>query len=219
MELTPHVHVLDIGEGDWGAYPDRRAARVGTLKAITDFNEFATEPYAIDDFTIVDSEEWCADGPEICYYDRNAFILRCLRQEPEWTYDYPPPPLTTYRIDGKRVPRWKMATSMTIELAHELWSTEGYPVALPHWRYDNILANSELCPCKSRSHRKKGCLIGPDGRRCVTCGALYTDYGNSMNQCLACDTWRTEREIYLAEYVAEHGNKTSSATQLALIPV
>lgn len=140
-----------------------------------------------------------------------------MRRPPIWSHDFPGEPRAVYRIDGKRVPRWKMACSMTIDQAMELWPFTGHPVSLPVWRYDNILADHELCPCNTRSHRKKGCIVGPGGRKCSICEALYEDYGNGFRHCLPCQDWLDRREAYLADWAAERMHNASMAAQLTLL--
>ena len=217
MIRTRHFHILDIGEGDWGAHPDIKSARRAILKILEDFNPFFDPPMTKDEFTIISSDEWCGLNDEVCEYDRSRAIWESLRQEPEWTHTFEPEPKTVYRIDGKRVPRWKMACSMPIDRATELWPFTGHPVALHQWRYDTIIMNPELCTCKGRGHRKKGCIIGRKGRKCQICGALYEDYGNSLNYCLPCDDWRDQRERYLADWAADRMGNATAVRQLALL--
>lgn len=214
---TPHVHILDTGEGDWGAHPNRAAARRAARQALEEFNSFADIPMTEDELSIVSSDEWCADYDEPCEYDRNNALLDAMRKPPLWSHDFPPEPSAVYRMDGKRVPRWKMACSMTIDKAMELWPFTGHPEAIPVWRYDNILADSALCPCSNRSHRRKGCIIGPGGLKCSICGTLHQDYGNGFHHCLPCQDWLDRREKYLADWAAEALANASMSSQLALL--
>lgn len=213
----PHVHVLDTGEGDWGAYPDRPSARRAAVQALKDFNGFSDIPMTPEEFTIVSSDEWCADGEEPCYYDRNAALLAAMRQPPLWSHDFPGEPRAVYRIDGKRVPRWKMACSMTMEQAVKLWPVTGHPVAIPLWHYDSILFDPALCPCSNRNHRRKNCIIGPHGLKCSVCGALHQDYGNISHYCLGCQDWMDRREAYLADWASENNGKANTSTQVPLL--
>ena len=141
MKRTPHVHVLDTGEGDWEAYAGLKEAEAKIKEAIADHNSFADAPITRESLTIVDSEEWCADAAEPCYYDREMAVRATMRQVPDWTYSYPPQDSKTYRVNGKRVPRWKMACSMSIDQAMNLWPFDqdygnafGYCQACTHWR-------------------------------------------------------------------------------------
>lgn len=61
---TPHVHILDTGEGDWGAHPTRASARRAAKKLLKELNGLFEVPISPDELTIVDSDEWCADAPE-----------------------------------------------------------------------------------------------------------------------------------------------------------
>ena len=53
MTRTPHVHILDTGEGDWGAYPDEAKARRAIAAILNDFNEFADTPMTLQELTII----------------------------------------------------------------------------------------------------------------------------------------------------------------------
>ena len=112
---TPHVRILDTGEGDWGAHYDSAAARRAARQAPKDFNSFTDIPMSEDELTIVSSDEWCAQDDDPCYYDRNNALLAAMRQPALWTHDFPSQPSAIYRRGGKRIPRWKMACSMTID--------------------------------------------------------------------------------------------------------
>ena len=92
---------------------------------------------------------------------------------------------------------------MSIDQAMTLWPFTGHPVALPAWHYDGVLADSQVCPCTTRQRRKKGCIIGPGGRKGLICGVLYRDYGNIANHCLGCQDWLERREMYLADWSAQ----------------
>lgn len=214
---TSHVHILDTGEGDWGAHPNRASANRAAKKILEEVNSFMDVPMAEDEITIVDSEEWCADSPEPCEYDRNRALLEAMRRPPIWRYDFPSLPTAVYRIDGRRIPRWKMACSMTIDQAMELWPFTGHPVAIPIWHYDIVIADRNLCPCSNRSHRRKGCIVGPSGLKCSICGALHQDYGNGFHHCLPCQDWLDRREAYLADWAAERMDNASMAAQLSLL--
>ena len=217
MQRTPHVHILDTGEGDWGAHANRAAAGRAARKAITEFNSFTDIPITTNELTIVSSEEWCDHDGETCYYDRNNALLAAMRIPPLWAHDFPSPPAPVYRIGGKRVARWKLACSMSIDQAMELWPFTGHPVSLPIWHYDTVLADSELCPCTNRSHRKAGCIVGPGGRKCSICGALFQDYGNIAHHCLGCQDWLARRELFLADWASEAISAPALSAQLALI--
>ena len=109
---------------------------------------------------------------------------------------------------------------MTIEQAMELWPFTDHPEALPYWHYENVIRDPQCCTCATRDHRKKGCLIGPQGRKCSTCGALHQDYGNSFHHCQPCQDcqdWLDRREKYLADWAAEALANASMTTQLALL--
>lgn len=216
MSRLPHVHILDTGEGDWGAYPDTATAKRAINTIIADCNEYLEVPLTPEELTIIPSEEWCGPDPEPCEYERNTLLRQAMRQTPLWVHDYPPLPAPVYRIDGKRVARWKLACSMSIDKAMELWPFAGHPVALPHWEYNVIQADRELCPCTGRGHRRKGCIIGPEGKACHICGALFTDYGNAMTYCRPCADWRERREIYLADWAADQSSNPALATQPTL---
>lgn len=203
MKRIPHYHVLDNADGDWGAYPSHAAARLARSRIVADSPAWMDEPLRPDELTIVTSAEWCALNDEPCEFDRNAALDATLRQVPEWTHDFPRETPAIFRIDGKRVPRWRLMTALPIEDMATAWPFVGHPVALPQWRHDIIIMNPELCGCKTRGHRRKGCIIGPKGRKCSICGALYEDYGNSQNYCLGCDDWKDRREAYLAERGSE----------------
>ena len=82
MQRTPHVHILDTGEGDWGAHANRAAAGRAARKAITEFNSFTDIPITTNELTIVSSEEWCDHDGETCYYDRNNALLAAMRIPP-----------------------------------------------------------------------------------------------------------------------------------------
>ena len=214
---TPHFHILDTGEGDWGAHPDRATAATAVLKTLTEINGFSDIPMTKDDLTIVGSEDWCEQDGDPCYYDRNIAHIAAMRRPALWTHDFPTPASAVYRIDGKRVARWKMACSMSIDRAMEIWPFTGHPESLPIWRYDNIMADPELCPCNTRQHRKKGCIISPSGDKCSVCGALYQDYGNGSHHCLGCQDWLDRREAHLADWAAERVSTTSLTAQLPLL--
>ena len=53
MTRTPHLHVLDTGEGDWGAYPDKAEAQRAIAQILNDFNQFADIPMTRQDLTII----------------------------------------------------------------------------------------------------------------------------------------------------------------------
>ena len=201
---TPHVHILDIADGDWGAHPDKPTAKRAARRTLRDFNEFADQPMTMSQLTIVPSTEWCGDDPDPCYYEVRKALLDGMRKPPLWTWDCPPLTSAVYRIDGRRVARWRMACSMTIDTAMELWPFRGHPVALPHWQYETVMADSGLCGCRTRQHRAKGCIIGPNGRKCSICQAVYQDYGNGFSHCLPCQDWLDRREAYLADWAAQH---------------
>ena len=210
--------MIDSGEGDWGDYPDGASARRATVTLTSEFNAMPdVVPLEPGDLTVISSEEWCANNEPPCYHDRNAAILAALRQTPDWTYDFPPEPNHIFRLDGKRVPRWRMTSFLSTDDMATIWPFEGHPVALPHWEYNRIIMQSDLCGCTTHAHRKKGCLIGPTGRRCHICGALYTEYGNAFSYCLPCDAWKSARELYLALYAAEKVPQATVTAQLVLV--
>ena len=217
MQRTAHVHILDTGEGDWGAHATAAEAAAAARRALKDFNNFADVPMTQAELTILSSEHWCGQDDEPCYYDQRRALLAGMRTPPLWTHDFPSPPAAVYRIGGKRVPRWKMACSKSIGQAMTLWPFTGRPVALPIWRYERIQADSDLCACSTLSHRKKGCLIGPAGLKCSICGALHQDYGNIGHHCLPCQDWLDRRERYLADWAAEHMDSADMAAQLVLL--
>ena len=128
-------------------------------------------PITKDELTIVSSGDWCAQDGEPCYYDRNAALITGMRTPPVWVHDFPSLSSPIYRIGGKRVARWRLACSMTIDQAMTLWPFTGHPVALPAWHYDGVQADSGLCTCTTRSHRKAACIIGPGGRKCLICAS------------------------------------------------
>ena len=203
MQRTPDVHILDTAEGDWGAHANRAAASRAVRKAIDEFNSFTDMPIAKDELTIIGSGDWCAQDGESCYYDRNAALITGMRTPPVWVHDFPSPPSPIYRTGGKRVARWRLVCSMSIDQAMTLWPFTGHPVALPAWHYDGVQADSGLCACTTRQRRKKGCIIGPGGRKGLICGVLYRDYGNIANHCLGCQDWLERREMYLADWAAQ----------------
>ena len=217
MQRTVHVHILDTGEGDWGTHATAARATAAARKALKDFNSFADVPMTQAELTIISSEHWCALDPDPCYHDQRQALLASMRTTPLWTHDFPSPPSAIYRIAGKRVPRWKMACSMSIDQAMTLWPFTGHPVALPIWRYETIIADSDLCPCTTRSHRKAGCIIGPAGLKCSICGALHQDYGNISHHCLPCQDWLERRELHLADWAAEATNSANLSAQLVLL--
>ena len=169
----PHVHILDAGEEDWGAHCDRADARRAARQDLKDLNSFTDISMTQDVLIIVNSDECCAQDHDPCYYDRNITLLAAMRQPPLWTHNFPIQTSAIYPQGGKRIPRWKMPCSMTIDQAMALWPFTGHPEAMPIWRYDNMLADSALCPCSTRSHRRKNCTIGPGGLKCSICGTLH----------------------------------------------
>ena len=217
MERTPHFHVLDIGEGDWGAYSSRAKAVAAAKRIVEQTAEYLVEPMRSDELTIMAADEWCSLDDEPCYEDRNEAIRRTLSQTPEWTHEYRDDPPAAYRIDGKRVPIWKMMSRLSTDQMTNIWPFTGHPVAMAQWRFDNMIMDPEICRCATRGHRKKGCLIGPNGRKCSICGALYTEYGNAMRYCPACDDWKERRERYLADVAVASLANAAAAQQIRMI--
>ena len=214
---TSHVHILDTGQGDWGAHKNAATALRAAKKALEELNTVTDMPVTGDELTIVNSKEWCAQDDEPCYHDRNLALIDAMRTPAAWTHDFPSPPSSIYRIDGKRIARWKMACSMSIDQAMILWPFTGHPVAIPIWRYEAVQTDPALCSCNTRRHRKTGCIIGPKGDKCLICGSLYEDYGNTMHHCLACQDWLDRRQIYLADWAAENMNAPDLSAQLVLL--
>lgn len=212
-----HYHILDTGDGDWGAHPTPAAALKALLAAVAAFNEMAVEPIQDGELRIIPSTEWCADAETRCHYETDRIIIEGRRSQPVWTYPGNDEPPRVYRLNGRRVPRWKLACSMRIETAMEVFPYIGHPVALPYWHYDNILHDPECCTCATRDHRKKGCLITPQGQKCSTCGALHLDYGNISSRCLPCQDWHTARETYLADWAASQLDNADASGQLPLL--
>lgn len=217
MQRTEHFHILDNADGDWGAHDSRIDAKAAMLEQIRESAEVYDEPLQRDEMSVVPSADWCAQNEEACYHDRNAALDRTIHQTPEWTHRYAEQPAPVYRIDGRRVPRWKMISRLSTYQMATLWPAEGHPVALPQWRYDVMIMDPRTCPCATRAHRKKGCAIGPAGRKCSTCGALYTEWGNAMSHCPPCDEWADLRSRYLADSAAAALEGGSSSQQLALL--
>ena len=217
MPRTSHVHLLDTGEGDWGTFPDESSARRAITALLQDINEFAETPMTRQELNIVPAPEWCHQDPHPCDYDQRQTFLSAIRTPPLWTHEYPPESPTLYHVNGKRTARWKLACSMPIDQAMTLWPYTGHPEALPQWRHDLIIADTDLCPCTNRSHRKKGCIIGPQGRKCLICGALYQDYGSGFNRCMPCTDWQDRRERHLADWAAHNANLPGITSQPSLI--
>ena len=217
MTRTPHFHVIDTSDGDWGAYDDQCKAQQATLSIVAESAQYFDEPMTPDELTTMASDEWCAQDDAPCYYDRNAALAATVKQTPEWTYHFPAEPLGIYRINGRRVPRWRLASSLSTDRMHELWPFTGHPVALPQWRFDAMIMDPALCTCATRSHRKKECAIGPKGRKCSICGALFEDYGNSFGYCRPCDEWKDQRERYLADWAVTRLPNSTLVRQLSLI--
>ena len=214
---TSHVHILDTGQGDWGGYANHATARRTVKKLLEEINSFFEFPMTKDELTIIDAREWCADDPEPCEYDREKEHLAAMGRPPLWQHDFPSPPRGIYRIDGKRVARWKMTCPLSIDRATELWPFCGHPVSIPVWHFNIVMTDSRLCPCSTHSHRRKGCIIGPSGLKCAICGALHQDYGNISRYCLPCQDWMEHREAYLADWAAGHRENADMAAQLALL--
>ena len=217
MQRTTHFHVLDAGDGDWGAYQTRHDAIAAVTRITRETAEYFVDAMQPHELTIVSAEEWCSLDGARCYEDLNQEIQRSLTEVPRWTHQYRPQELSIYRIDGKRVPRWKMTSRLSVEQMATLWPFTYHPVALPQWRFDNMIVDPSVCQCATRGHRKKGCIIGPSGRKCSICGALFTEYGNALGYCPPCDDWKDLRERYLADTAAKAIPNASAVQQMALL--
>ena len=78
-----------------------------------------------------------------------------------------------------------------------------HATALMQFDYDLL---AEQCQCKTRSHRRKACVLNGQGR-CRSCGAYTPDNDSYPLQCPGCHDWEDTRMRYLGQWAMDHDDR------------